>query len=134
MRKWIAAALFLAPVAAHADEVKKLTGADLSVQTHKWEGKTVETTGYCFYADKDDYRCHAGTTIDGPRVDFTKIEPEAARKKLEDNCDTLAKMFTNKCLVHFQFVYEKFDEMEHPGRDATPIVIPKDGIATIVGK
>lgn len=133
MKKLFAAALFLAPIAAHADDVKKLSGSDLAVQTHKWDGRTVETSGYCFYADVNEYRCMTLGVGGGARVDFTKLEPEAARKKIEDNCDTISKMLTKACAVRFQFVYESYDT-HVSGNDVFHEVVAKDRAGTIVGK
>ena len=133
MKKLIAAALILAPIAAHADDVKKLTGTDLAVQTHKWDGKTIETTGFCFYADVDEYRCMVPGVSGGARVDFSKLEPESARKKLEDKCNTISKMLTKACSIRFQFVYEGYDTHES-GTDVFHIVIAKDNAGTIIGK
>ena len=133
MRKWIAAALLFAPIGAHADDVKKLSGADLAVQTHKWDGKTVETSGSCFYADVNEYRCVTFGVGGGARVDFSTLEPDAARKKIEDHCDTISKMLTKACIVRFRFVYESYDT-HVSGSDVLHIVIAKDNAGTIVGK
>jgi hypothetical protein len=134
MKKLFAAALFLLPVAAHADDVKKLSGADLAVQTHKWDGKTIETSGFCFYADVNEYRCMVpGAGGVGARVDFMTMEPDAARQKIEDHCDTISKMLTKACAVRFQFVYESYDT-HVSGADVFHIVIAKDNAGTILGK
>ena len=45
----IAAMLVLAPAFANAEDIKKLTSADLSVETHKWDGKTIEASFSCFF-------------------------------------------------------------------------------------
>jgi len=133
MKHFLAAALILAPVVAHADDVKKLSGDDLGVQTHKWDGKTIETTGFCFYADVNEYRCLAKGRIGGARIDFSKLEPASEKKRIEDNCDQLAKMLTKTCAVRLQFVYEGFDT-HMVGTDLVRVVLAKDGAGTIIGK
>ncbi|MGO8738581.1 hypothetical protein [Rhodoblastus sp.] len=133
--------LFAAAIAAFAlarpsfaDDVKRLSGADLAVQTHKWEGETIETTGHCFYADVDEYRCVVGGPGGAARIDFKTITPDAARQNLEDHCDTVEKLSSRACFVRFQFVYESFDLLAGSYGQLTTLVIPKDGAATIVGK
>jgi hypothetical protein len=91
-----------------AEEIKRLTAADLAVQTHKWEGKTIETRMSCFYADKDEFRCVGSRA----RVDFTDITNAHGRKFLEDNCDTIAKSGRPRCTVTIRFVYESNERVE----------------------
>lgn len=125
------ALLSLAPFAALADDVTKLSGIDLAVQTHKWEGKTVETTAFCFYADVNEFRCGSPN---GARIDFSALEPEAARKSIESNCDTIQKMLRPACKVRIRFVYESYDTLPNSGGEETHVVIAKDNAGTIVGK
>jgi hypothetical protein len=61
MRFFLGALSALASFAALADDApKRLTAADLSVETHKWDGKTIQATGQCFFADVSQYRCALG--------------------------------------------------------------------------
>lgn len=133
MKRLFSLTLCLFSISAYADDVKKLSGSDLAVQTHKWDGKTIETTGYCFYADLNEYRCMTVGVTGGARIDFTTLEPEAARKKIEDNCDTVTKMLSKKCEFRFQFVYKAYD-VHVSGNDVFHIVIAKDNAGTVVGK
>ncbi len=121
----------LAPFAASAEDVTKFSGFDLAVQTHKWDGKTVETTAMCFYADVNEYRCGSPN---GARIDFNTLEPEAARKSIEANCDTIQKMLRPACKVRIHFIYESYDVLTNGGGQETHIVIAKDNAGTIVGK
>ena len=76
---------------AVALESMKVTGLDLSVQTRKFEDKTVEVKLQCFYADESEYRC---TDIGGHvRIDFQNIGPDEDREKMETRCSTLSKLF-----------------------------------------
>lgn len=90
MKRTICAAIALT-FAAHAsfaqDAPKRLTANDLAVQTHKWDGKKIQTNAHCFYADKDDFRCAvngpnglAGKNAGFVRIDFTTISPPEMKK------------------------------------------------------
>ncbi len=70
MQYVIAMLMALAAFPALAEDVKTLNAADLAVQTHRWEGKLIETTLNCFYADKIDYRCYDYNSFARVRVDF----------------------------------------------------------------
>ena len=133
MFKIIAAALILAPLGARADDVKRVSGDDLAIQTHKWDGKTIETSGFCFYADVDDFRCLTGVRSSAARIDFANLEPDAARKKIEDNCDTVAKASNKACVVRFRFVYDGY-ATQQVGMTIVRIVKAKDDSGVIVGK
>ena len=89
---------------SQADSVpKKLSAADMGVQTRKWQGKTVETRMSCFYADKDEFRC----TTRGARVDFSSITPPEARQRVEDDCDTIEKSTRARCTFTVRFVWKE---------------------------
>ena len=75
------------------------------MQTKKWAGKKVQGTFSCFYADVDEFRCIANRA----RVDFTSLEPPEARKRLEDQCDTIERSNRKTCTVNIQFTYEESD-------------------------
>jgi hypothetical protein len=102
------AAIVSSSITAAAEDLKTLTAADLAVQTHKWEGKRVETRMSCFYADKDEFRCVGSRA----RVDFTEITNADGRKFLEENCDTIAKSGRPRCTVTIRFVYESNERVE----------------------
>lgn len=89
---------------------KKLTAADMGVETSKWNGKYVEATLQCFYADKNEYRCTAGTG----RIDFSELTPNEQQEKLEKDCDTIANMSKMICRRTVRFVY-KGSEMVNVG-------------------
>lgn len=80
---------------------KKLSAADMGVQTRKWQGKTIETRMSCFYADKDEFRC----TTRSARVDFSSITPPEARRRVEDDCDTIEKSSRARCTFTVRFVW-----------------------------
>lgn len=118
-------ALFAFTTTAFAqDDVKILSGEDLSIQTRKWVGKTIQTKAMCLYADKDEFRCMVS---DATRIDFMKFEPDSAQKEIEDRCDTLAKAASPKCVFTIRFVYEDFGSVDSGGiLGKTRIVIAKD--------
>lgn len=124
-------AAFLAAMCAQAkaDEIVKLGPADLGVQTHKWEGKTIETTAYCFYADVHEYRC---ASPGGPRLDFDTLEPDMAKDSIEAHCGTLASAFSAACKVKIRFVYGQFDKMKNDDGTSLSVILVKDGKGTIV--
>ena len=105
MRPLIVIITLLVPTFCFAQEVRKLSAADLAVQTKKWAGKKVQGTFSCFYADVDEFRCIANRA----RVDFTSLEPPEARKRLEDQCDTIERSNRKTCTVNIQFTYEESD-------------------------
>jgi hypothetical protein len=113
LRRFAAIALSVLSTPALADDVIRLTGPDLGVQTHKWDGKTIETDANCFYADKDEFRCMVGGLA---RIDFSTIEPKESQAFVERNCDTMEKVFHGaKCKLTIRFVYDGFDEMQTGG-------------------
>ncbi len=113
-----------------ADDVKRLSAADLSVQTHKWDGKMVEAQFKCFYADKDEFRCLAG--MGDVRVDFTSLNPPDLRSKLENSCDTLKTITSKACKVTIRFEYEAFDTSETGGLGKMHIVVAKSNSGQII--
>jgi hypothetical protein len=119
--------------AARADEVKILSGVDLAVETHKWDGKMIRSMFVCFYADVNEFRCVANGRA---RVDFAKFSnPDPSfQKSIEDNCDTIAHFSSRKCIVTVKFEYESFDNNSMKNDDGTKtfIVILKDGIGAII--
>jgi hypothetical protein len=123
----------LLTVAALAEDApKRLTADDLSVQTHKWDGKTIQATMRCFFADKDEYRCIVGLSgRTGVRVDFQDIEPPNMKKMIEDKCDTVAKSVLRACMVQSTFVYLGNDREERPDGTVVMMIMPEDGKATM---
>ncbi|HXW19318.1 MAG TPA: hypothetical protein VEK35_02320, partial [Roseiarcus sp.] len=106
---------------------------DLAVETHKWDGKLIQSTVICFYADTDDYRCAVlsanglpgyGTTL--VRIDFSSIEPPEIKKAIEDNCDTVAKMQTKACRFQAVFTYEAFAAQENASGSRMMEIAVKD--------
>jgi hypothetical protein len=118
----IIASLLFASLPVAAQEVRRLTAADLAIQTSKWNGKKIEVQLRCFFADSDEYRCAAG----GARVDFVKIINSNGKTHVEENCDTLSKLARPDCVVIVRFVYAGFDTMRTPKRDELTVVIAKD--------
>lgn len=134
MRATLNVSLFAAALvgmSAHASlaqEVKTLSPADLAIQTTKWQGKMVETTFRCFYADKDEFRCIAGRT----RVDFSALEPAEARTTLENKCDTVEGLAKNsQCVVKIRFEYEDSEIKDNNGSRLT-VVSAKDSKGEII--
>ena len=75
-----------------AEEITKLEGGDLAVETSKCKGKKIETVMSCFYADVEDYPCVGGRA----RVDFSTISNEEGKQHIEQNCDTVDKSMNNR--------------------------------------
>lgn len=126
MRLAILALALLGATAAFADDApKKLTSMDLAVQTHKWDGKLIQTTGQCFFADKDEYRCAVAPPMESGmvRVDFTTIEPEAMKQLIEYNCDTLQKWATHACSVNMTFTYEAAERKDNANGTTTMYIL-----------
>jgi hypothetical protein len=114
------------------DEVKHLTTADLAVQTHKWDGKQIQATMQCFYADTDEYRCVAGMSgRTGVRIDFQDIEPMNMKTAIENKCDTVEKSRSRQCRVQATFVYAGNDREEKSDGMVMMIIIAEDGKAMI---
>ena len=129
MRLFLGALFAFASFAALADDApKRLTAADLSVQTHKSDGKTIQARGQCFFADVSEYRCAIGVlgTV-FVRLDLSEIEPGAMKKTIEDNCDTLDKMMGRGCAVDITFVYQGNDRNEKPDGSTVMLILAKDG-------
>jgi hypothetical protein len=107
MRTFLAGIALLSATLALADEApKKLSAADLAVQTHKWDGKVIQMNVQCFYADVDEYRCMIGGGAGAfVRVDFAEVEPAEIKKAMDDNCDTIEKMLTRGCSFQVTFTY-----------------------------
>jgi hypothetical protein len=91
--------------------INLLSAADLSAQTHKWDGQKIVTTLSCFYADADDFRCVGGRM----RIDFASFEPDDAEATFKKNCDTITKSQRRACSLKILFTYEGFDEMDVGG-------------------
>lgn len=97
---------------ATLDRVKVLEPVDLAVQTHKWDGKIIQTTANCFYADAREYRCIPAS---GSRIDFSFVGPQPARDYVEKNCDTLQGSLSRRCRFLIRFTYEGYSQMEVGG-------------------
>lgn len=109
---------------------KKLAAADFSVETSKWNDRLVEISLRCFYADKDEFRCLAGSG----RVDFASISPPAARQKLENDCDSIAKLDTKACRRTVRFVYQGSASRETGGLGRMVLIKARSDHGEIVGK
>jgi hypothetical protein len=110
------------------DAPKKLSSMDLAVETRKWDGRLIQTAGQCFYADKDEYR-RAIQPVRGTemvRIDFSAIEPDAMKKVIEDNCDTIEKMTTRACAVNIVFTYESNSLREDANGTSTMFILATD--------
>ena len=123
-------AMFLTSTAL-ADDVVRVTSLDLAAQTHKWDGKTIETQSYCFYADVNEFRC---AMPGGARIDFTDLQPDAARAVIEKNCDTISKFMSRPCFIKFRFVYESYGLLDANDGTQLHTVKAKDDIGTILPK
>jgi hypothetical protein len=114
---------------ALADDVVRLTGRQLAAQVGELQGKMVETSGTCHYAGVNAYSC----SVPGfSRIDFSRMEPETARKALELNCDSQMKLVKLPCKTRFRFVFEGHDvQPDKSGRKVT-VVKARDLVGTIV--
>lgn len=129
MRSAIMALALLGATSALADDApKKLTSTDLSVETHKWDGKLIQITAQCFYADKDEYRCAVAPIAMGifVRIDFSTIEPDSMKKAIEDSCDTIEKMPTRACAANIVFTYENNDRQDKADGSTMMTIIAVD--------
>lgn len=115
---------------AARDDVVRLSPIDLAAQTHKWDGKTVETTLRCFYADVNEFRCTAH--LASMRIDFADLQPTDSRASIERDCDTLLKALSRKCMVTLRFVYSGFNEQETNRSNTITVILAKDNLGTIV--
>jgi hypothetical protein len=124
--------LFLTTVALAQEPPKKLTAIDLSVETHKWDGKVIQTMVQCFFADTDEYRCAVLPPQGGDlvRIDFNKISPPEMKKTVEDNCDTIEKMTTRACRFQVVFTYSGNNRQENNNGSIMMMIIPDDSAGT----
>jgi hypothetical protein len=134
MRTFLAGFAIVSASLAMADEPpKKLSAIDLAVQTHKWDGKVVQTTAQCFYADVDEYRCAIGASGNVfVRVDFAEIEPPEIKKAIEDNCDTIQKMMTRNCSFQVTFTYMSNDWEEQNSGSVMMLIEAQDNKGTFI--
>ena len=132
MKNVIVALVAVTAVPAFAQDLKALTAADLAVQTHRWEGKLIETTLNCFYADKLDYRCYDNNSFARVRVDFQYFNPDG-EEFLQKKCDRIEIANTNSCRVIITFAYENFDTMPVGGlAGEITLVRPENGTGYII--
>lgn len=120
-----------APPPARKMEAVKVCGADLAVQTHRWDGCLIETKARCLYADLNEYRCMAdGVT----RIDFSDLTPYPVRGEIQANCDTIRKSTTSpRCLVTLQFTYESYAQMDLGGiAGHQTVIMPKNSRGEII--
>jgi hypothetical protein len=129
--------LVLSPCLAQDVPPKRLSADDLSVETHKWDGKSIQTVVQCFYADIDEYRCavlaSSGLPFTGKttvRIDFKSIEPADMKKAVEDNCDTIGKMSTKGCRFQAVFTYEQNEREEEGDSTVRMLILAKDGFGS----
>lgn len=115
---------------AARDDVVRLSPIDLAAQTHKWDGKTIETTIRCFYADMNEFRCTGH--LAQMRIDFADLQPDSARAAIERNCDTVLKAMSRKCMVTLRFIYLGFTEQETNRSNTLTVILAKDNLGTIV--
>jgi hypothetical protein len=109
----------------------RVSGADLSVQTHKWVGKVIETKANCFYADLNEFRCFSSRF----RVDFERIFPPSTQSAIERECDTISKSGRRACSVALRFEYVDYAPMDVPGLAGRfNVVRAKDNVGFIVKK
>ena len=111
---------------------KVLSPSDLVIQTHKWDGKTVETSLNCIFADNNDFRCVDLIAFSNIRIDFQSFDTEG-QKYLEDKCDTRTKSNSLACRITIRFLYNSFSELEVGGLTGKLTTIrPQDGVGRIV--
>lgn len=115
------------PTVPARQEPKHLAASDLAVQTHKWDGKTIQSSGHCFFADVSDYRCAIGVYDRVMvRVDFSFVQPDDMKQWIDDHCDTMEKMFTAACDVQITFVYDGNDLQEQMDGSMLMTISAKD--------
>lgn len=89
-------------------DVRRVSPEDLRVETHKWDGKVIETKVNCFYADVNEFRCVANNL----RVDFSEVIPNQAQAFLEKECDTIQKASRKACSVFVRFKYSSYERKD----------------------
>jgi hypothetical protein len=94
---------------ASEPKVFKIVDArDLYVGTRKYFNRDIEVQRMrCYYADVEDYRCV--TDAAGLSVFSKSIEPQSSRSWIEENCDQVKKIFSDRCLVSIRFSYDADD-------------------------
>ncbi|HLW92112.1 MAG TPA: hypothetical protein VKS78_12555 [Roseiarcus sp.] len=121
-------AFTLSSVAIAQDAPKRLAASDLSVETHEWDGKSIQTTVQCVYLGANDYKC-AVVPITGNglvRMDFSSVDPPEMKKVIEENCDTVEKMTTKACRFQVEFIYELNDRQKNADGSTTMRIGAKD--------
>lgn len=119
------------PVAAPG-VFRKIAPADLAIESHKWDGLSVETALNCFYADVAEFRCFDVRSFARVRVDFSEMDP-AGEGYLKAHCDTSAAADGRACFVKLHFVYGGYNREELGGLTGhVTFVHPKDGHGEIV--
>jgi hypothetical protein len=80
---------------------------ELGIGTRKYMNRDLEVRRmHCYYADVEDYRCVSDSRV----AIFTKaIEPETAKKIIEERCDTIEKAISIGCTVSLRFKYTDSD-------------------------
>ena len=105
------------------DTAKKVKGVDLAVQSHKYDGRLIQTTAYCFLADKEDVRCLAAF---GARIDFSVVKGDGMSDYLFDKCDSIDNLGQAKCQFDIQFTYTGFASRDTGGGSQLTFVLPAD--------
>jgi hypothetical protein len=123
---FVAAMLSATTAFAWDSTAKKVKGSDLGVQSHKYDGRLIQTTVNCFLADKDDIRCLAGF---GARIDFSAVSGEGMSDYLFDKCDSIDNLPKNVCKFEIQFTYSGFSSQSTSNGSFMTVVEPAGGSA-----
>ncbi|SOC84799.1 hypothetical protein SAMN05421890_3290 [Ensifer adhaerens] len=123
---FVAVILSATTAVAWDNAAKKVKGNDLAVETHKYDGRLIQTTANCFLADKDDIRCLAGF---GARIDFSTVTGEGMSNYLFDKCDTIENLPKNICRFDIQFTYSGFSSQPTSNGSSMTVIDAADRTA-----
>lgn len=112
------------------DDYKVVDPDDIHVAPDKFIRKPIELRGVrCFYADKDDYRCSAGSIL--PTVIFTDtIGPTREKDDIETNCGAIKKINSPACRKTIHVVPTGYNE-DSPNAFAKRIILKAQSIEIV---
>jgi hypothetical protein len=103
------AILLLGMTLSPSEAAESVKAEDLSSKPQDYLGKEVELVGHCTKGgatgDVLGYEC---TTDGGVYVDARTIEPDTAKKKLDDNCAGKSAAMNESCRATIRFVPHSF--------------------------
>lgn len=117
-----------------SNEVRTVDASDLVVGSRKYLNREISINRVrCYFADVDDYRCMPS---DGALLIIfsKKIEPKEARDYIEQRCDTLKKVTSDRaCVMNVRLHYGEDETSDDiiSGYQTRRVIRPKDGISVV---